>query len=131
MGVQVNKAKSQCHDQQHSQLEAVWAAEQTHRKGVCAALVEEDLGIYASEECSKPCFSGAHQFDIPGCEHPNLAQVVSEFPELFTTKPGKTTAEYHYILTTGCPVKCPPHRIPAHYREEVEQLQNMLNQGII
>ena len=58
-----------------------------------------------------PHFSDPDQYDIPECERPNLAQVVNEFPELFTTKSGKTTAEYHYIPTTGCPVKVLPHRI--------------------
>ena len=132
VGVQVSGTKSQCHDQQHSQWGGVWAAEQKCRKGVCAAFAEEDPGIDAADECSIPRFSGPDQYDIPECERPNLAQVVNEFPELFTTKPGKTTAEYHYIPTTGCPVKVPPRRIPAHYREGVEQqIQDMLNQGII
>ena len=94
--------------------------------------MEEQPGINAADECSIPRFSGPDQYDIPECDRPNLAQVVSEFPELFTTKPGKTAVEYHYIPTTGSPINVPPRCIPAHYRDEVErQLQDMLKQGII
>ena len=118
VGVRVSGIKTQHNDQQDEQWKAVWTTEHKCRKGVCAAL-EEDPGIDAVDECSIPCFSGPDQYDIPKCEHQNLAQVVNEFSELFTTKPGKTTAEYHYIPTTGCPVKVPPRRIPAHYREKL------------
>ena len=132
VGVQAGGAKPQRNDQQDSQWKALWTAEHKCRKGVCATLEEEEPGIDAADECSIPRFSGPDQYDIPECEHPDLAHVVDEFSELFTTKPGKTTAEYHFIPTTGCPVKVPPRRIPAHYREEVEQqLQDMIKQGII
>ena len=132
VGVRVSGAKSQDEDQQDSQWKGVWTAEHKGRKGVCAVLEGEEPGIDAADECSIPYFSGPNQYDIPKCEHPYLAQVVHEFSEPFVIKPGKTSAEYHYIPTTGCPVKVPPRRIPAHYREEVEQqLQDMLKQGII
>ena len=110
MGVRVSGVKSQDEDQQDSQWKGVWTAERKSRKGICAVLEEEEPGINAADECSIPCFSGPNQYDIPKCEHPDLARVVDEFSELFVTKPGKTTAEYHYIPTTGCPVKVPPRR---------------------
>ena len=102
------------------------------RKGICAVLKEEGSGIDAADECSILCFSGPNQYDIPKCEHSDLARVVGEFSELFVTKLRKTTAEYHYIPTIGCPVNVPPRCMPAHYCEEVkQQLQGMLKQGII
>ena len=68
----------------------------------------------------------------PECPLPSLVQIVKADKDLFRTTPGTTTAAYHYILTTGTPVRVLPHRMPAHYRKEVEhQLQDMLRQDII
>ena len=51
---------------------------------------------------------------------------------IFIMKPGKTEGTYHYIQTTGSPVKIPPRHIPAHFKEEVEtQIQSMLDNNII
>ena len=59
------------------------------------------------------------------CQRP----VIQQFKHLFVTKPIGT---YHYIPTSGAPVKVPPRCIPAHYRAEVEaQLQEMLDNHII
>ena len=45
---------------------------------------------------------------------------------------GRTTLAEHFIPTTGTPVKVPPLRIPANYRQEVEkQIQTMLKEGTI
>ena len=58
--------------------------------------------------------------------------MIQDYKELFQTTPGVTNDAYHFIPTTGNPVKVPPRRIPAHYREEVEkQIQAMLEQDII
>lgn len=62
----------------------------------------------------------------------NLQTVIHEFQQLFKTTPGKTGASYHYISTTGPPVRVPPRRILIHYQDEVlKLLQSMLDQGII
>ena len=79
-----------------------------------------------------PVFSDACSVEFPECKMSNLQPVVYEFQQIFKTTPGKTNASYHYISTTGPPVRVPPRRIPIHYREEIlDQLQSMLDQGII
>ena len=51
---------------------------------------------------------------------------------MFRTIPDMTQAAFHYIPITGATICVPPGRIPAHYREEVEQqIQDMLDKGIV
>ena len=119
-------------DPQQELWKPVWEDERKIRNKICATLTSDNPELDAVDECSIPRFSDPETYDIPKCEHTDLSQVVNEFADLFKTKPGMTTAECHYIPTSGCPVKVPPRRIPVHYREEVQQqLQDMLNQGII
>ena len=50
----------------------------------------------------------------------------------FRTAPGQATGVFHHIPTTGSPVRVPPRRIPANFKEKVETLlDEMLQQGII
>ena len=84
------------------------------------------------EDYAIPVFSDACSVEFPECKMSSLQPVVYEFQQIFKTTPGKTNASYHYISTTGPPVRVPPRRIPIHYREEIlDQLQSMLDQGII
>ena len=70
--------------------------------------------------------------ELPECPAPALQRVIEEYQALFRTTPGVTKAAYHYIPTTGNPVRVPPRRVPAHYRQEVEQqIHTTLEQGII
>ena len=70
--------------------------------------------------------------EYPECHSSELMNVVEEYQSLFGTIPGATEISHHYIPTTGAPIRVPPRRIPAHYREEVEkQINTMLQQGII
>ena len=63
---------------------------------------------------------------------PYLSPVIREYEHLLRTTPGCTEEAYHFIPTTGNPVRIPPRRIPAHYRMEVNrQIQTMLEQNII
>ena len=58
--------------------------------------------------------------------------IVEKYRELFRNCPGRTDVGEHHIPTTGNPVRVPPRRIPAQYREEVEaQIKDMLDKGII
>ena len=70
--------------------------------------------------------------ELPECNKHNLLRITQEFQTLFCTTPGLTNVTSHFISTTGNPIKIPPRRIPAHYKEEVmKQLTSMLEQGII
>ena len=84
------------------------------------------------EDYAIPVFSDAHSLEFPVCKISDLQPAVYEFQQIFKTTPGKTDVSYHYIPTTGPPVRVPPRRISIHYQEEIlDQLRSMLNQGII
>ena len=53
------------------------------------------------------------------------------FKDLFCKSPGITVGDEHDNPTTRNPVKVPPHRVPAHYRDEVECQIEMLDLDII
>ena len=59
--------------------------------------------------------------ELPECPVPALNSVVAEYKDPFRTTPGDTEEACHFIPTTGNPVKVPPRRVPAHYREEVDR----------
>ena len=72
------------------------------------------------------------KYELPQLIKPGLAAVVNEYQDLFITLPGITLVASHQINTTGSPVRNLAQRIPAHFRDEVEeQLQQMLQKGII
>ena len=84
------------------------------------------------DECTIPDFGKATNFEPPECTYQELLTLVEEFKDRFCTTPGVTSEAQHFIPTTGNPVKVPPRRVPAQYREEVErQIQQMLDLGII
>ena len=60
------------------------------------------------EDYAIPVFSDAHSVEFPVCKMSDLQPVVYEFQQIFKTIPGKTDASYHYISTTGPPVRVPP-----------------------
>ena len=92
----------------------------------------EEPGIDVIDECVIPCFASTTAYDIPESSRPCLQSVVQQFKQLFVTKPGKVNGTYHYITTSGTPVKVPPRRIPVYYRAEIKaQLQQMLDNHII
>ena len=112
---------------------AVMASERQAKTKMCAAAAIDDTTAWdAIDECAIPQFGGPPHFEFPECPRPSLAPIVEEYKDLFRTQPGMTSAALHYIPTKGSPIRVPPRRIPAHYREEVErQIQDMLSLGII
>ena len=84
------------------------------------------------EDYAIPVFSDAHSVEFPVCKMSDLQPVVYEFQQIFKTTPGKTDASYHYISTTGPPVRVPPKKDSNLLSgRNFGQLQSMLNQRII
>ena len=86
------------------------------------------------DDCAVPLFTKAKApaCELPDCAMPSLSSLLQEFQDLFSTTPGTTNLAEHFIPTNGNPVKVPPRRIPANFRDEVEeQLDTMLKMGII
>jgi len=111
-------------------VQSILDAEHSIRMKYCAVVstpTSEDVDDY-----SIPVWPKVPSVELPECKVVTLQPVIQDFRQLFTTEPGRTTVAYHYIPTTGLPVRVPPRRIPSHYRNEVSnQLQLMLDQGII
>ena len=84
------------------------------------------------DDCAVPIFTASTTYEMPNCNDPHLSSLLKEHKDLFRMTPGKTMVTEHYIPTNGNPVKIPPRRIPANYRDEVQcQINTMLEQGII
>jgi len=110
----------------------IYKDEQKTWARACAIVALESPGTDVVDECAVPSYHKPSSIELPECPEFHFECVVEQYRNLFCTTPGVTEATYHFIPTTGNPVKFPPRRIPAHYREEVDrQIQTMLNQGII
>ena len=89
----------------------------------------EDLHI---EQCAIPKFKKTDDVTLPEVEDKTLRQLLEEYKDLFRNSPGVTTLTHHFIPTSGSPIRVPPRRIPAEYRQEVDKLiKDMLAEGII
>ena len=114
------------------ELHPLWADVTKAKIKLCATSIVEEPGIDVIDECVIPCFASMTAYDMSENSRPCLQSVVQQFKQLFVTKPGKANGTYHYITTSGTPVKVLPRCIPVHYRAEIEsQLQQMLDNHII
>jgi len=99
---------------------------------LCMIQSQGELENDVVDECAIPNYKGPTEFDTPKCGNLQLEGIVNSFKVIFCTTPGKTNDAYHYIHTSGNPIRVPPRRVPAHYQTEVmQQLKTMLEQGII
>ena len=115
-----------------AQLLPMYQSVRKEQARACAIAEIEEHGTDIINECAIPMYQKATSVDLPECPRSSLMTVVHKHQHLFRTTPDGTNAAHHFIPTTGNPVKVPPRRILAHYREEVEQQINaMLEQGII
>ena len=66
-------------------------------------------------------------------ERNNLNDLISEFHDVLSTKPGKTDLIEHKIVTsTAKPIKLTPYRTPLAYQTmAMQEIKEMLSQGII
>ena len=98
---------------------------------VCVIAAIENPANNVIDNCAIPDFKSTTTLKMPECTS-ILNSILEQYKQLFIRKPGKVEVTYHYIPTTGSPVKLPPRCIPAHYKEEVEsQIQSMLANHII
>ncbi|KAL5517593.1 hypothetical protein EMCRGX_G003174 [Ephydatia muelleri] len=89
----------------------------------------EDLQI---EQCAIPKFKKTDDVTLPEVEDKTLRQLLEKYKDLFRNSPGVTTLTHHFIPTSRSPIRVPPCRIPAEYRQEVDKLiKDMLAEGII
>ena len=115
-----------------AQILPLYQAERKSHTRACAITALEQPGTDVVDECAVPKYDNSPSLELPDCLVPAFHTVVVEYQDLFCTIPGVTKEAYHFIPTTGNPVRVPPRRIPAHYREEVDrQIRRMLEQGAI
>ena len=108
-----------------------------HRKPLVFATISSDSqdadsdDVDMGDECTIPSFIDDGTVILPCCSDPVLMPIVAKYRELFRNCSGRTDVGKHHIPTTGNPVRVPPRRIPAQYREVEAQIKDMLDKGII
>ena len=110
----------------------MYSEERKMQAKACAITVLDKPDSDVVNECAVPKYAEPPTVEKPQYSMPYLSPVIREYEHLFRTTTGCTEEAYHFIPTTGNPVRIPPRRIPAHYRMEVNrQIQTMLEQNII
>ena len=71
--------------------------------------------------------------ELTTSQQANLNDLIKEFRDVFSTKPGKTNMIEHHIQTGDAkPIKLPPYRVPQALQAMVKQeIKDMLDLGII
>ena len=86
----------------------------------------------AEEDSTIPKFKDTGVYTLLEVTDAALGKVIQTYRHLFRNTLGKTSLAQHYIPTSGPPLRVPPRRIPAEYRDEVDHMiKEMLDEGII
>ena len=113
-------------------MKALWHSAQEAKGRQYVAAIMEDPNADMIDECSIPQYDDLLKFDVPQCSNAEITVLLQDNKDLFKCTPGVTNLSHHHISTTGSPIRVPPRRIPAHYKQEVEeQVQQMLHKGVI
>ena len=115
-----------------AQIFPIYEASKNPISEVCTMSIDQESEVDVIDDCAVPDYIAPLNVELPSYTPPGFQCVIEKYHKLFSTKPGYTEDAWHYIPTTGNPIKVPPRRIPVHYRNEVcQQLQTMLDEGII
>ena len=110
----------------------IWDNAVQQKPHIRAVAAVGELTTEIINNCAIPDYGAPKQYELPNCHNTLLSTVVDKYKDLFCTTPGHTSVSSHHIPTKGSPIRVPPRRVPAHYRNEVErQIGQMLTQRII
>ena len=84
-------------------LQSIVEVAQQIKSKMCAIAAIQDPAHDLIDNCSIPDFQNTH-CEMPECA-PGLKLIIQQYKHLFIMKPGKAEGTYHYIPTSGCPVK--------------------------
>ena len=118
----VNLIFPQASDENLQDLIPLFDATKKNKAKICAVEALKEPTEESIDECAVPlCVESLCNYDVPPCAVPILSSLLEQYKCLFRKSPGSTTLAEHFIPITGTPVKVPPRRIPANYRQDVER----------
>ena len=91
-----------------AQILPLYQAERKSQARACAITALEQPGTDVVDECAVPNYDDSPSLELPECPVPAFHSVVMEYHDLFCITPGVTEEAYHFIPTTGNPVRIPP-----------------------
>jgi len=75
---------------------------------VCTASVDQETEVDVVDDCAVPDYHAPSNIELPACTITGFTYLLEQYRTLFYTKPGYIEDAWHYIPTTGNPVKVPP-----------------------
>ena len=91
-----------------AQVLPLYEAERRTQARACAIVALEQPEADIVDECAVPNYHKTPNTELPECPESCLYSVVDKYRGPFCTTPGVTKVAYHFIPTTGNPVKVPP-----------------------